>query len=166
MYSVVKYQCLSTYLSKIKPSHARRLYFSNRSLSAPMSDQVKIRIQRSKLPIIFWNLKSEISNLIMVEMTGIEPATPWMQIRCSPSWATSPCLFGISDFKSALRNPKSAIKVVAGTGFEPATFGLWAQRATWLLHPALKWWAWVDSNYRPHAYQACALTNWATGPRA
>ena len=22
-----------------------------------------------------------------------------------------------------------------------------------------KWWAWVDLNYRPHAYQACALTN-------
>ena len=22
-----------------------------------------------------------------------------------------------------------------------------------------RWWAWVDSNYRPHAYQACALTN-------
>ena len=21
------------------------------------------------------------------------------------------------------------------------------------------WWAWVDSNYRPHAYQARALTN-------
>ena len=20
------------------------------------------------------------------------------------------------------------------------------------------WWAWVDSNHRPHAYQACALT--------
>ena len=57
-------------------------------------------------------------------------------------------------------------KMVAGTGFEPATFGLWAQRATGLLHPAISfwWWAWVDSNYRPHAYQACALTNWATGP--
>lgn len=26
------------------------------------------------------------------------------------------------------------------------------------------WWAWLDSNQRPHAYQACALTNWATGP--
>ena len=26
------------------------------------------------------------------------------------------------------------------------------------------WWARVDLNYRPHAYQACALTNWATGP--
>ena len=26
------------------------------------------------------------------------------------------------------------------------------------------WWARVDLNYRPHAYQACALTNWATSP--
>ena len=24
------------------------------------------------------------------------------------------------------------------------------------------WWAQVDSNHRPHAYQACALTSWAT----
>ena len=23
----------------------------------------------------------------------------------------------------------------------------------------IKWWAQVDSNHRPHAYQACALTN-------
>jgi hypothetical protein len=22
-----------------------------------------------------------------------------------------------------------------------------------------KWWAWVDSNYRPHPYQGCALAN-------
>ena len=22
-----------------------------------------------------------------------------------------------------------------------------------------KWWAWVESNYRPHPYQGCALTN-------
>ena len=26
-------------------------------------------------------------------------------------------------------------------------------------------WAWEDSNFRPHAYQACALTGWATSPR-
>lgn len=25
--------------------------------------------------------------------------------------------------------------------------------------PRRLWWAWVDLNYRPHAYQACALTN-------
>ncbi len=23
----------------------------------------------------------------------------------------------------------------------------------------VSWWAWEDSNLRPHAYQACALTN-------
>ena len=27
------------------------------------------------------------------------------------------------------------------------------------------WWAQVDSNHRPHAYQACALTTWAMSPR-
>jgi hypothetical protein len=37
----------------------------------------------------------------------------------------------IREIKSAFRNSKSAIR----------------------------WWAWVESNYRPHAYQACALTN-------
>ena len=26
------------------------------------------------------------------------------------------------------------------------------------------WWAQVDSNHRPHAYQACALTGWAMSP--
>ena len=28
--------------------------------------------------------------------------------------------------------------MVAGAGFEPTTFGLWARRATKLLHPALE----------------------------
>ena len=28
------------------------------------------------------------------------------------------------------------------------------------------WWAQVDSNHRPHAYQACALTTWAMRPFA
>ena len=28
-----------------------------------------------------------------------------------------------------------------------------------------KWWAWVDSNYRPHAYQACALTGLSYRPQ-
>ena len=57
----------------------------------------------------------------MVEDSGIEPLTSWMQIRRSPSWA----------------NPPDKI-----------------------------WWAEIDSNYRPHPYQGCALTNWATGPHA
>ena len=28
----------------------------------------------------------------------------------------------------------------------------------------VRWWAQVDSNHRPHAYQACALTTWAMSP--
>ena len=33
-------------------------------------------------------------------------------------------------------------------------------------HPPRGWWAWVDSNYRPHAYQACALTRLSYRPEA
>ena len=38
--------------------------------------------------------------------------------------------------------------------------------ANLLLYAVFKvlWWAQVDSNHRPHAYQACALTSWAIGP--
>ncbi len=35
--------------------------------------------------------------------------------------------------------------MVAGDGFEPPTFGLWAQRATGLLYPA-SWLEYKDSN--------------------
>ena len=28
-----------------------------------------------------------------------------------------------------------------------------------LSYGPFSWWAWIDLNYRPHAYQACALTN-------
>ena len=27
-----------------------------------------------------------------------------------------------------------------------------------------RWWAQMDSDHRPHAYQACALTSWAMSP--
>ena len=38
-------------------------------------------------------------------------------------------------------------------------------QATFLLQPLqIAWWAQVDSNHRPHAYQACALTTWAMRP--
>ena len=49
---------------------------------------------------------------------------------------------------SGIRTPDNLIKSqvlyqlsylgkIAGAGFEPATFGLWARRASRLLHPAL-----------------------------
>jgi hypothetical protein len=49
------------------------------------------------------------------------------------------------------RNPRSAL----ATELQEAIFAL---RDDWLLCFDV-WWAWVDSNYRPHPYQGCALTN-------
>ncbi len=59
------------------------------------------------------------------------------------------CVTGRRDNRYTTR-PK---KMVAGAGFEPTTFGLWAQRATRLLHPAIinyktKWRRKRDSNPR------------------
>ena len=56
-----------------------------------------------------------------------------------------------------------------GCGGRIWTYDLWVMSPTsYQTAPPrdilFKWWTWVDSNYRPHAYQACALTNWATGP--
>ena len=61
---------------------------------------------------------------------------------------------------------------VAGAGFEPTTFGLWARRATRLLHPAMishystfflnMQWAEVDSNHRSKLQQIYSLSPLAT----
>ena len=32
------------------------------------------------------------------------------------------------------------------------------------IYSQVLWWAQMDSNHRPHAYQACALTTWAMSP--
>ena len=53
----------------------------------------------------------------MAVPTGLEPAIPRVTGECDNHYTTEP--------------------MVAGAGFEPTTFGLWAQRATRLLHPAL-----------------------------
>ena len=63
-----------------------------------------------------------------------------MQIRCSPSWATAP-----NNQDAHTSRPTNRTRVCAA---------------------ASHWWAWQDLNLWPHAYQACALTNWATGPDA
>ena len=39
---------------------------------------------------------------------------------------------------------------------------LFAERPRSLAPDTVGWSVWMDSNHRPHAYQACALTTWAT----
>ena len=90
----------------------------------------------------------------MVSHTGIEPVTPWLKVMCSTNWANGSYGAGdegrtrdiqlgrltlyqlsysrIYDFTNIL----TMCLLVAEAGFEPTTFGLWARRATRLLHPA------------------------------
>ena len=72
-----------------------------------------------------------------VEMVRFELMTPCLQGRCSPNWATPPRV--------------------------PHTGWLWWLSGKHSLYQGMKW-AEEDSNFRPHAYQACALTGWATSP--
>ena len=46
-------------------------------------------------------------------------------------------------------------------GPKPSALAIWANSRKFTF---LEWWAWVDSNHRPHPYQRCALTAWATRP--
>ena len=92
----------------------------------------------------FWYMLGKNTMFIMllsnmVELRGIEPRTPCLQSRCSPSWAIAPNIWVI----------------FGGQKNHNVSYGL--------LYSG-NWWVWVDLNHRPHPYQGCALTNWATDP--
>ena len=83
-----------------------------------------------------------------MSVPGFEPGTTWLKVKCSTDWANTPLVWNQS---AQNRNRTSDTRIfspllyqlsylgiwVAGTGFEPMTFGLWARRASRLLHPAL-----------------------------
>ena len=56
------------------------------------------------------------------------------------------------------------VMLVEADGIEPTTYSLQSYRSPNWATPPCNWWAREDLNLRPHAYQACALTNWATSP--
>ena len=87
-----------------------------------------------------------------MEIKRFELLTPCVQGRCSPSWAKSPFM------KQDARN-KMQEKILS-----PRIHLWWYSLlllVSWLLPLA---WAQVDSNHRPRAYQARALTGWAMSP--
>ena len=121
---------------------------------------------------------------------GFEPRTTWLKVKCSTNWANAP-YYLIITFKvnAQSRNRTSDTRIfspllyqlsylgkIAGTGFEPMTFGLWARRASRLLHPALPYdivfnffqnipereWMEVDSNHRSKLQQIYSLSPLAT----
>ena len=85
---------------------------------------------------------------------GFEPRTTWLKVKCSTDWANAPYFnnffLTIRRKNAQSRNRTSDTRIfspllyqlsylgkIAGTGFEPVTFGLWARRASRLLHPAI-----------------------------
>ena len=109
---------------------------------------------------------------------GFEPRTTWLKVKCSTNWANIPyfsfkCPVPESnqrheDFQSSALPTELTGHWVAGVGFEPTTFGLWARRASRLLHPAIiinllkREWAEVDSNHRSKLQQIYSLSPLAT----
>ena len=85
-----------------------RLAFKNGGFSWNRTNDTKI------FSLVLCQLSYEAT---MAVPTGIEPAIPRVTGECDNRYTTEP--------------------LVAGEGFEPPTFGLWAQRATRLLYPAM-----------------------------
>ena len=90
----------------------------------------------------------------LVELTGIELEPPCGRLarRRNPESAkadegprSSNTLeeFGGAD-RDRTGDPLLAKQVLSQLSYSPTLQG---------------WWAWVESNYRPHPYQGCALTN-------
>ena len=52
-------------------------------------------------------------------------------------------LSGVQAYHIALQAEPGSLRRTSGDRLAPFNY---------------EWWAWVDLNYRPHAYQACALT--------
>ena len=72
------------------------------------------------------DINSQFSkNKKLVELTGIEPATSWMQIRCSPNWATAPIIM--------------AVDQVGLRGLEPRTSSLSGMRSNHLSYKPKKY---------------------------
>jgi hypothetical protein len=86
----------------------------------------------------------------LVEARGIEPLTSGMQILRSAKLSYAPKTIN----GGWLRGQDLNLRPL---GYEPNEL----PDCSTPRHPltCFAWWAWVDSNYRPHAYQACALTN-------
>ena len=101
-----------------------------------------------------------------MEGEGFEPPNPKERIYSPPRLASSLPFQNINKWRETESNrrhmelqsialPTELPSQIAGAGFEPTTFGLWARRATELLHPALILRRMWDSNPRTllHAWR-------------
>ena len=97
------------------------------------------------------SLYSQGFRCFLLSVRGFEPRTTWLKVKCSTTWATRPYQqLNFYRENAQSRNRTSDTRIfspllyqlsylgeIAGAGFEPTTFGLWARRASRLLHPAI-----------------------------
>ena len=112
-------------------------------------------------------------NSLLISLTFISKRNFNYNFLCS-------CQSSIPCYRRSLRvssmffsfKPRNKKLLVGSNGLEPST--VWfkrffkSQTVRKVIHSSRAtgscWWAQMDSNHRPHAYQACALTNWAMSP--
>ena len=78
------------------------------------------------------------------------------QLSYGPTLAAGECMFAFGNCVTALP-PEGAASATARRG--SCRVSQSGERRCRRLRPEQRWWAWEDSNFRPHAYQARALTN-------
>ena len=69
--------------------------------------------------------------------------------------------FQVSSFKRSKLETRNSKLVVGGADRDRTGDPLLAKQVLSQLSysPKMIWWAWVESNYRPHPYQGCALAS-------
>ena len=96
----------------------------------------------------------------MVGLGGLEPpASPLSGVR-SNHLSYRPGKSGGAD-RDRTDDPLLAKQVLSQLSYSPKLNGkrLCLMRAECAGRSGLRWWAWIELNYRPRAYQARALTN-------
>ena len=104
--------------------------------------------------------------------------TMWLRTGALTRWSSRKLVISLKGFLTHLKHPTSSRKRYGGAERDRTADPLLAKQVLsqlsyspnfWVNHQktaaskrnrfTMQWWARVDLNYRPHAYQACALTN-------
>ena len=140
----------------IQKSAGQRIFAPNRSLSQLVTSFFGSQCQGILLVLLLaWPLMLE-SSLELFEIVRLSSCDDThFNFSHSYQFPDTACSRSVlSSIQFSKYNRKSF-------GFSFYLFGLTS--LPWMPEYSL-WWAQEDSNLRPHAYQACALTTWATSP--
>ena len=108
---------------------------SNPRMSEPQSDALTTSPQPPKYNAKKW-FRTE-SNCRHMELQSIAlPTELWTIMKMAVPMGFEPTISCVTG-RRVNRYTTGPLKIIAGGGFEPPTFGLWARRATELLHPAI-----------------------------